>query len=117
MSNPFETIDARLSNIENLLLDLKHTPKEIQNNELKQSAFIGFDKACEFLDVAPRTLKGYIAAGTIPNIKKEGKVYFELAELIEWLRSGKRKTTSEIAAAAKYHIKSCTKKSALNIAK
>ena len=28
MNNPFETIDARLSNIENLLLDLKHTPKE-----------------------------------------------------------------------------------------
>jgi hypothetical protein len=28
MSNPFETIDARLSNIENLLLDLKHPPKE-----------------------------------------------------------------------------------------
>lgn len=26
MINPFETIDARLSNIENLLLDLKHTP-------------------------------------------------------------------------------------------
>lgn len=24
MSNPFETIDARLSNLENLLLDLKH---------------------------------------------------------------------------------------------
>ena len=26
--NPFETIDARLSNIENLLLDLKHPPKD-----------------------------------------------------------------------------------------
>ena len=26
--NPFDTIDARLSNIENLLLDLKHPPKE-----------------------------------------------------------------------------------------
>jgi len=29
MNNPFDTIDARLSNIENLLLDLKHAPKEI----------------------------------------------------------------------------------------
>ncbi len=28
MTNPFETIDARLSNIENLLLDLKHIPKD-----------------------------------------------------------------------------------------
>jgi len=66
--------------------------------------FMGFDKACEFLDVAPRTLKGYIAAGTIPNMKKEGKVYFDRGEITEWLRSGKRKTTSEIAAEAKDHI-------------
>lgn len=29
MTNPFDTIDARLSSIENLLLDLKHTPKEV----------------------------------------------------------------------------------------
>ena len=104
MSNPFETIDARLSNIENLLLDLKHTPKEIQLNEPEQPAFIGFDKACEFLDVAPRTLKGYIAAGTIPNMKKEGKIYFDREELVQWLRSGKRKTTKEIAAEASDYL-------------
>lgn len=28
MNNPFEVIEARLSNIENLLLDLKHQPKQ-----------------------------------------------------------------------------------------
>ena len=28
MNNPFEVIEARLNNIETLLLDLKHTPKE-----------------------------------------------------------------------------------------
>lgn len=28
MNNPFEIIDARLSNIEKLLIDLKHKPKE-----------------------------------------------------------------------------------------
>ena len=66
--------------------------------------FMGFDKACEFLDVAPRTLKGYIAAGTIPNMKKEGKVYFDREELTQWLRSGKRKTTSEIAAEATNYL-------------
>jgi len=66
--------------------------------------FMGFDKACEFLDVAPRTLKGYIAAGTIPNMKKEGKVYFDREELTQWLRSGKRKTTSEIAAEASDYL-------------
>jgi len=28
MNNPFETLDKRLSNIEDLLLDIKHKPKE-----------------------------------------------------------------------------------------
>jgi hypothetical protein len=38
MSNPFDIIDARLSNIENLLLDIKHSPhsaKLIECNERK----------------------------------------------------------------------------------
>lgn len=36
MNNPFEVIEARLSSIENLILDLKHLPKEsapIKNSE------------------------------------------------------------------------------------
>ena len=28
MNNPFEVIEARLNNIETLLLDIKHTPKK-----------------------------------------------------------------------------------------
>jgi hypothetical protein len=28
MNNPFEIIEARLTNIENLLLDIKHAPKD-----------------------------------------------------------------------------------------
>ena len=31
MSNPFESIETRLSNIENLLLDIKHKPEETEN--------------------------------------------------------------------------------------
>ena len=33
MNNPFEVIDARLSNIESLLLDLKHTPPTNEQKE------------------------------------------------------------------------------------
>lgn len=31
MNNPFETLEARLLNIENLLLDLKHPPQKTEN--------------------------------------------------------------------------------------
>jgi len=33
MNNPFETLDKRLSNIEDLLLDIKHKPKEDLSNK------------------------------------------------------------------------------------
>ena len=36
MNNPFEVIDARLSNIESLLLDLKHTPPTNEQNILNE---------------------------------------------------------------------------------
>ena len=33
MKNPFDLIDVRLNNIETLLLDIKHTPKEDLSNK------------------------------------------------------------------------------------
>ena len=56
-----------------------------------------------------------IAEGKIPNIKKEGKIYFERAALIEWLQSGKRKTKTEIAAEANIHLTSRVKKPKLRL--
>jgi hypothetical protein len=36
MNNPFEIIDARLSNIENLLLDLKHSSNDHLPTEVEE---------------------------------------------------------------------------------
>lgn len=38
MNNPFEVIDERLSNIENLLLDIKY--KSIQQHTIRDEAFL-----------------------------------------------------------------------------
>jgi hypothetical protein len=36
MTNPFQTIDDRLSNIECLLLDIKHKPKQQDKNKYSE---------------------------------------------------------------------------------
>lgn len=68
MSNPFETINQRLSNIEGLLLELKHKPIEEEKDEnltVKETA--------ELLKVSEQSIHNYIKRGYI-TAKKVGRI-------------------------------------------
>lgn len=50
------------------------------NIDLKQ--FVGFDKAVEYLQISPSTMRKYIHEGLIKCQKsRSGKLYFEKVEL------------------------------------
>lgn len=61
MNNPFESIAARLSNIENLLLDLKH-PKEKESTQNKRYSVKELADHC---GVAELTVRNWITEGKI----------------------------------------------------
>ena len=64
MTNPFETINLRLSNIETLLLDIKHKPIEEEKSEnltVKETA--------EVLKVSKQSIHNYIRKGFLPAQK------------------------------------------------
>ena len=68
MNNPFETINKRLSNIETLLLDIKHKPVEEEKSEnltVKQTA--------EILKVSEQSVHSYIKKGFI-SAQKVGRI-------------------------------------------
>ncbi len=68
MSNPFDTINQRLSNIESLLLELKHKPNEEEKDEnltVKETA--------ELLKVSEQSIHNYIKRGCI-TAKKVGRI-------------------------------------------
>ncbi|HEX3024623.1 MAG TPA: helix-turn-helix domain-containing protein [Chitinophagaceae bacterium] len=65
MINPFETIDARLSNIENLLLDLKHLPKETSERP-NTDELLTVQDAAIFLRLSVPTVYGLISKGDLP---------------------------------------------------
>ncbi len=68
MNNPFETINERLSNIENLLLEIKHKPVEEEKSEnltVKETA--------EFLKVSEQSVHNYIKKGFLPA-QKVGRI-------------------------------------------
>jgi len=68
MNNPFEAINERLSNIENLLLEIKHKPVEEEKSEnltVKETA--------EYLKVSEQSVHNYIKRGFI-SAQKVGRI-------------------------------------------
>lgn len=88
MSNPFDSIDARLSNIESLLLDLKHKPFEQVNSEAEQ--LLTVQSAAKFLSLSVPTIYGLISKGELPVMKRAKRCYFTKEDLISYLREGKK---------------------------
>lgn len=82
MTNPFETIEARLSNIENLLLNLKHPapvpiaePDEIDIHEVSR---LTGDKISK---IYKDTMNN-----DIPHSKRGKKLVFSRREVKQWLQ-------------------------------
>jgi predicted DNA-binding transcriptional regulator AlpA len=92
MNNPFETIDSRLSNIEALLLDIKHK-ESFSTPEADQ--FLNIQQASELLNLSVPTLYGYSQRREIPVNRRAGRLYFSRHDLIEWVKQGRKISTSD----------------------
>ena len=70
-----------------------------QNNEADEIG--GIELAVKTTGLAKPTIYGLCADHKIPHSKPSGKkLYFSKRELLEWLKSGKRRTQSELALEA-----------------
>lgn len=96
MNNPFEIIEARLSTIESLILDLKHSGGTQLPNQEDQ--LLTVDGAAEFLDCTKPTIYQKTSKGELPFMKRGKKLYFMKRDLIDYLKAGRNKTNAEIAA-------------------
>ncbi|TND07944.1 MAG: DNA binding domain-containing protein [Bacteroidetes bacterium] len=95
MNNPFENIDARLSNIENLLLDLKHkAPQSTKNSENEELMTV--QDAAAFLKLSVPTIYGLTQRAEIPVCKRGKRLYFSKQELSDWIKAGRKKTLIEL---------------------
>ncbi len=96
MSNPFETIDARLKNIELLLLELKHDVIPVDRADRRNNSPLTVQDAADFVNLAVPTIYGLVSRREIPFSKKGKRLYFLKDELTEWIQTGRRKTVAEI---------------------
>ena len=87
MTNPFEVIEARLSNIENMLLDLKHP---VKNDSVPQSDLMTVAEAADFLDLTIPTIYTKTSRGELPFMKRSKRLYFSREELVKYLKKGRQ---------------------------
>ena len=114
MVNPFDEIEARLSNLENLLLDLKHETlpqllKELINPGKRIVNIDGLMKAHPSIATSKQTIYNWTSSGKIPHSKRNGRPYFDLDEIDQWLMSEKKLTASEIQEEIENHIRTSRK--------
>jgi len=101
MQNPFEAIDERLSNIENLLSSIRNSPdKETpisKNRNLKEAA-----EYCGNMPIP--TFRKHLQAGHISGSKPGKSWIFSQKDLDDFLEKFHRKTKQEIEAEAEDYI-------------
>lgn len=81
---------AILEQIQCLLNELVGKPIEAKEE------FLGIEEASTFLGIAKATLYVKVSRREVPSIRKGKRLYFSTVDLIEYLKSGKRKTITEI---------------------
>lgn len=83
MTNPFETLDKRQSNIESILLDLSQTIHNLKNKfEPKQPVdLLTRNEVAELLKCTLPTIHNWAKTGVITSYGINGRVYFKRSEI------------------------------------
>lgn len=82
MYNPFEHVLQEIGEVKQLL----------QNRGLSvvtdDQPYLSLDKAAEFISSTPNALRLMVHKRQIPHIKKQNKLFFRRADLVDWFESG-----------------------------
>jgi excisionase family DNA binding protein len=90
-------LNHRLERIENILTGYENQPEADQIWSVSEVA--------EFLKVSIPTIYGYTQKRSIPYLKKLGRLYFSKQQIIEWIKSSRKKTLVEAANDADEYLK------------
>jgi excisionase family DNA binding protein len=103
LENPFKVIEARLSSIENLILDLKHQPRTSVVTEPPEK-LLTVQEAAIFLSLTVGTIYSKVSRGELPSMKRSKRLYFSTVELMQYLKEGRKKTYAEIEQEAEEYL-------------
>ena len=118
MSNPFDLIDARLTSIESLLLDIKHGP--LKNKEtLSGPERVNKEEALLFLEskgfrISKSRFYKSTMAKEIPCIRFGRRLLFNQVDLISWAESRCKPQNTRSSEVSKVLVMSANRKVSIN---
>lgn len=92
----------KLENLEQLIISQKDIPQRDEDQLLT------IREAAEILHLSVPTVYGLVQRSEVPVCKRGKRLYFSKTELITWVKTGRKKTQSEIDMDAESYIKSAS---------
>ena len=91
---------------ENLILErLSQIEQKIDEQALLKKEVLNFNDACKYLDISASHLYKLTSQKLIPHFCPQGKkLYFNRAELDEWLQRNRQSSTDEIEQEAANYV-------------
>ncbi len=87
MQNPFELLNARLTNLEALALEaLQH----LRTQQPAATEVGGIELAREITRLSKARIYALVSARAIPHHKRGNRLHFTRAELVAWVAAGRR---------------------------
>lgn len=96
MENPFENLDCRLERIEQYLIALNEKVNLENSDQDSVDQMLTVEEAAGLLKLSKQTLYRYVQLKVIPVHKKGKRLYFIKSELVDWVKTGRKKTMDEI---------------------
>ena len=91
---------------ENLILErLSKIEQKIDEQALLKKEVLNFNDACKYLDISASHLYKLTSQKLVPHFCPQGKkLYFNRAELDEWLQRNRQSSTDEIEQEAANYV-------------
>ncbi len=86
-------LHEKLNNIEQLLLNQ-------EKGQTQEDQILTIQQASEVINLSVPTIYGLVQRSALPVSKQGKRLYFSKAELIDWIKQGRKKTAQEISAEA-----------------
>lgn len=105
MEITFENLPKAVSLLYNKLESIEQLLRS-KDTEVQQEAdtLLTIKQAAELLKLSVPTIYGLVSRSAIPVSKPGKRLYFSKQELLSWIKEGRKKTQSEIAAEAQNYL-------------
>ena len=91
-------LSQKIDNLERLLLNGPSGPTETDK-------LFNIEETAEFLNLSVPTIYRKVSQLEIPVCKKSKRLYFSKSDLIEWIKTGRRKTNVELQGVNNLKVK------------